>query len=63
MNVVFRTVVYELPPTPLGLLPARICIDHLCSQCRESVEHDDLLAHARSHLARPVTGQEGDAIE
>lgn len=46
---VFRTIVTELPPTPLGLLPARWTIEHWCTTCRHHVAATDLLAHAQTH--------------
>ena len=45
----FRTVVLDLPPTPLGLLPGRVVIEHWCNACRDKVAAEDLADHARSH--------------
>jgi hypothetical protein len=70
MNATFRTVVFDVPPTPLGLLPARVVIEHWCNSCHQRVALDDLVAHARADDARsghPASvrsvWQGGDAIE
>jgi hypothetical protein len=49
MTTVFRTVVVDLPPTPLGLLPGRCKIEHWCTLCRSEVTTEDLVAHAQAH--------------
>ncbi len=49
MNVTFRTLVLDVPPSPLGLLPGRLVIEHWCNQCRHKVATEHLAAHARSH--------------
>jgi hypothetical protein len=63
MTTTFRTVVLELPPTPLGLLSKRWLIEHWCNNCGRKVASDDLLAHAQAHdagssmpLGLPATG-------
>jgi hypothetical protein len=58
---IFRTVVQELPATPLGLLPACWVIEHWCATCRERVASAELLAHAQTH--ERCIKQEGDTIE
>lgn len=45
----FRTVVVNLPTTPLGLLPARWKIEHWCTLCHSEVATQDLVAHAQAH--------------
>ena len=62
MTVTFRTAVWDLPPTPLGLLPRRLVVEHRCDSCGEKVGHDHLVEHALAHGAGP-TGQGGDVIE
>jgi hypothetical protein len=59
---VFHTVVTELPPTPLGVLPARWRIEHWCTTCRHRVASDELLAHAQDHHHSGVH-HEGGAID
>jgi hypothetical protein len=49
VTTVFHTVVTKLPPTPLGLLPARWHIEHRCTTCRQLVPSVELLAHAQDH--------------
>lgn len=63
MTITFRTVVLDVPPTPLGLLPRRFVIEHWCNECGQQVDHGALAAHARAHGARPTAGQEGGPIE
>ncbi len=45
----FSTTVAEVPATPMGLLPARWVIWHVCRECRADVKPDELLAHAKEH--------------
>ncbi|MGH9245736.1 MAG: hypothetical protein ACRD29_15745 [Acidimicrobiales bacterium] len=45
----FRTIVTNLPPTPLGLLPARWHLEHRCTACHRQVATDDLVTHAQQH--------------
>jgi hypothetical protein len=33
MTVTFRTIVLDVPPSPLGLLAGRLVIEHWCNQC------------------------------
>jgi hypothetical protein len=49
MTTIFRTLVLDLPPTPLGLLPRRWKIEHRCTLCRSEVATQDLVAHAQAH--------------
>lgn len=58
MTTVFRTVVSELPPTPLGLLPARWHVGHQCTVCHSIVAAEDLIEHARGHES-PAEGLQG----
>jgi hypothetical protein len=46
MNV-YRTIVTELPATPLGLLPARWHIEHHCTTCHRIIPTDQLINHTR----------------
>jgi hypothetical protein len=58
MTVTFRTIVLDVPPSPLGLLPASMVIEHWCNLCHHKVATEHLAAHARSHdtdLAQEVT--------
>lgn len=48
MTVTFRTVVFHLPPTPLGL-PEKWVVEHRCSLCHCLVSAEQLIAHARDH--------------
>ncbi len=59
MTTTFRTVVFYLPATPLGLLPARWAIEHHCRVCRTKVATDDLIRHAQGH-AQPTDGSQAD---
>ncbi len=61
MTTVFRTVVRDLPPTPLGLLPRR-AIEHHCTACHSKVATEDLIAHAQTHGARTVDGSRQDRV-
>jgi hypothetical protein len=49
----FRTVVMDVPPSPLGLLPRRWVVEHYCTTCRTRVATDDLIAHANTHADQP----------
>lgn len=49
MTVTYRSVVLHVPPTPMGLLPARWVVDHWCNACRQRVATDQLIAHAQGH--------------
>ena len=49
MTTIFRTLVVDLPATPLGLLPARWKVEHYCTVCRSKVPTEDLIPHARAH--------------
>ena len=49
----YRTVVLHVPPTPLGLLPERWVVEHWCNDCRQRVETNDLVTHARHHEGLP----------
>jgi hypothetical protein len=49
MTVTYRTMALHLPPTPLGLLPARWAVEHWCNACRQRVISDLVVAHARGH--------------
>jgi hypothetical protein len=51
MTTIYRTVVVDLPPTPLGLLPTRWAIEHHCTLCRAKVATADLIQHAQVHTA------------
>ncbi len=51
MTTIFRTMVVDLPPTPLGLLPRRWSVEHRCTLCHRKVATDDLITHAQSHAA------------
>jgi hypothetical protein len=62
MTITFRTVVLDMAPTPLGLLPRRFLIEHWCNECGDKIGHDALADHARTHGARPAR-QEGGLIE
>jgi hypothetical protein len=48
-TTIYRTVVVDLPPTPLGLLPGRWAVEHHCTLCRTKVPTQDLIPHARAH--------------
>jgi len=50
-DVAYRTLVYWIDPSPLGLVGNRWAIEHHCSRCRQSVPTDQLLAHAQAHAA------------
>lgn len=52
MNVIYRTLVYWVTPSPLGLVGNRWAIEHRCSLCHETVPTDQLLTHAQGHAPR-----------
>jgi hypothetical protein len=58
----YRTIVTELPATPLGLLPARWTIEHHCTTCHHRVAIDELIAHTEHHR-RTNIHNEGGAID
>jgi hypothetical protein len=45
----FHTVVLDIAPSPLGLLPRRMLVEHYCKTCRSRVATEDLVAHANTH--------------
>ena len=49
MTTTYQTIVLHVPPSPLGLLPARDFLEHWCRTCRQQVETAELIAHAHSH--------------
>lgn len=55
----YRTVVVQLPPTPLGLLPERWTIEHWCGRCRQRVAPEQLVAHAQGHEQGEQAGGNG----
>lgn len=61
-----RTIVYDDPGTPLGLLGRSQRVVHVCNECRIEVRTGDLTAHARAH-GDPVrwweVAEEGGVIE
>lgn len=54
MTTIFRTLVLDLPPTPLGLLPRRWAVQHFCTVCHSKVATGELIAHAQSHTAQTI---------
>jgi len=48
-TVTFRTRVLDVPPTPLGLLPRRLVVEHHCDLCHQAVPTAGLVDHARAH--------------
>ena len=50
-DIVYRTLVYWIDPSPLGLVGNRWAIEHRCTRCRQAVPTDQLLAHAQAHVA------------
>jgi hypothetical protein len=59
MTIRFSTEVFDLPAT--RLLAARTVLTHWCRHCRQAVKTDELVTHARAHMAQ--TPRQGDAIE
>jgi hypothetical protein len=49
MTIDFHTSVNYLAATPLGLLAECWKVEHRCSRCRQAVDPDQLIAHARRH--------------
>ena len=47
--IVFRTEVFYVPPSPLGLVGDRWVVQHRCAICHEHVAGDQLLIHAQRH--------------
>lgn len=50
-DIAYRTLVYWIDPSPLGLVGDRWAIEHRCNHCRQAVPTDQLLAHAQAHAA------------
>ena len=47
--IVFRTEVFYVPPSPLGLVGDRWAVQHRCATCHRHVPADQLVTHAQSH--------------
>jgi hypothetical protein len=48
-TISLRTIVYDDPGTPLGLLGRSQRVVHFCEKCRSEVPTGELMAHAREH--------------
>lgn len=59
MTVAFRTTVWFSPPSPLGLLPGRMVVDHTCRVCLQLVSTDELIDHAKIHESAGPPPAEG----
>lgn len=61
-DATYRTIVYWVPPSPLGLVGKRWAIEHHCNLCRQPVSTEDLLSHTQDHARggivtnRPANG-------
>ena len=51
-DVAYRTLVYWIEPSPLGLVGNRWAIEHRCNLCRQAVPTDQLLGHAQAHTEK-----------
>ncbi len=60
MTMIFRTIVVDLPPTPLGLLPREWKVEHRCTLCWSRVATSDLIPHAQGHSAEPIPAPDTD---
>ena len=47
--IVFRTEVFYVPPSPLGLVGNEWAVRHRCTTCHEHVPGEQLLTHAQRH--------------
>jgi DNA-binding transcriptional regulator PaaX len=47
--ITYRTFILHLPRAPSGLLPECWTVEHQCARCRQRVEPDQLIEHARQH--------------
>ncbi len=61
--ITYRTLVRDLPATPLGLLPATVVVEHWCSTCLRQVDLPDLVSHAHTHGLSSSIQHEGGAID
>ncbi|MDA8263988.1 MAG: hypothetical protein M0T79_01305 [Actinomycetota bacterium] len=61
-----RTIVYDDPGTPLGLLGRSQRVVHVCNECRTEIPTGELTTHAQAH-GEPArwweVAEEGSAIE
>lgn len=48
-TISLRTIVYDDPGTPLGLLGRKQWVVHHCVECRVEIPTGELMAHARAH--------------
>lgn len=65
-TITVRTIVYDDPGTPLGLLGRSQWVVHRCDVCRHEIPTNELTAHARAHgepAPRWKVTEEGDTIE
>jgi len=57
--IIFRTEVFYVPPSPLGLVGNRWVVEHRCTICHEHVPGEQLLLHAQRHPnAKSVTNDD-----
>lgn len=47
--IAFRTEVFYVPPSPLGLVGNHWVVQHRCTICHQRVPGDQLLTHAQGH--------------
>jgi hypothetical protein len=53
-DIVYRTLVYWIDPSPLGLVGNQWPIEHRCTRCRQTMPTNQLPAHPQAH-ATPTT--------
>lgn len=59
--IIFRTEVFYVPLSPLGLLGDRWVVQHRCTACHERVPGDELLTHAQRHPNADNISHDDDA--
>lgn len=62
MTTTFCTLVVDLPPTPLGLLPRRWAVQHFCTVCRSKVGTDGSSLTYRRTQPETTEGQHNRAF-
>ena len=60
--IIFRTEVFYVPPSPLGLVGNRWVVQHRCTICHQHVPGDQLVTHTPKATA-PTTASPSTMLD